>query len=514
MSNTVIPRQQGDDYQAKYFWFKACNLFFQNSTATRIAWEHNNAPGFDDISVYYEPAILDKTTGGEITGKFYQVKFHVDHNKGFTCDALMDSEFIGNKTESILQRLQKNFKKDKEVFEKSLYYIVNTWGIDHSDELRKLVNNSGAINLKKLFDNTGDTSAMGKIRSKWKKHLKITDNEELRTLLSGLRIRHSSHGPEELMEQLNFRFLALGVQPFSETQRATSLTNLIQQLHAEERNVFTKDELIDILKREKLIIKQKEQEKVYKIGVRSFKKGTDVITAETDEYLCLLEHFTERFASDDQLWQSAILPSLVKFSEGVVAKNLPLLIHLDTHHSIAFALGYHMDIKSGVKTSVVQKTAKGRIIFEPDHTSEDYLQNETNLNWQFQEVKVDENANDIVLSLSVTHDISNDVLEFASDNIPGISRIVSASILSKPSPVSIRNGNHIALAVQELISKIREGRSASEKKGTLHLFIAAPNAFLFSLGQQIKSLGKIKLYEFDFESTRTGTYNISIQLPI
>lgn len=27
MANAVIARNQGDDYQAKYFWLKACRLF-------------------------------------------------------------------------------------------------------------------------------------------------------------------------------------------------------------------------------------------------------------------------------------------------------------------------------------------------------------------------------------------------------------------------------------------------------------------------------------------------------
>ena len=152
MSNAVIARQQGDDYQAKFFWYTACKLYLQNSTAVKVAWEYNDSPGFDDVSIYYNPAILDKTTGLEIHSEFFQVKFHVDHSKGFTCDALMDPAFIGNTTESLLQRLHKNLKKDPVTFNRSKFYIINTWGIDHSDTFKILVDNNGAIRMNILFD--------------------------------------------------------------------------------------------------------------------------------------------------------------------------------------------------------------------------------------------------------------------------------------------------------------------------------------------------------------------------
>ncbi|SAL09202.1 hypothetical protein AWB64_00101 [Caballeronia sordidicola] len=48
----------------------------------------------------------------------------------------------------------------------------------------------------------------------------------------------------------------------------------------------------------------------------------------------------------------------------------------------------------------------------------------------------------------------------------------------------------------------------------LHLFIAAPNAFTFFLGQRQPGLGKITLYEYDFEGANGGGYKPSLSLPI
>jgi hypothetical protein len=70
------------------------------------------------------------------------------------------------------------------------------------------------------------------------------------------------------------------------------------------------------------------------------------------------------------------------------------------------------------------------------------------------------------------------------------------------------------VAVQELISYVRGVRTPAQRTGAIHLFMAAPNAFAFFLGQQAKPLGKIILYEFDFEQSKTGTYEPVISLPV
>ena len=47
-----------------------------------------------------------------------------------------------------------------------------------------------------------------------------------------------------------------------------------------------------------------------------------------------------------------------------------------------------------------------------------------------------------------------------------------------------------------------------------HLFIAAPNGFTFFAGQRAIVLGPTRLYEFDFEGERGGTYRPSLTLPL
>ncbi len=66
--------------------------------------------------------------------------------------------------------------------------------------------------------------------------------------------------------------------------------------------------------------------------------------------------------------------------------------------------------------------------------------------------------------------------------------------------------------MQALALQINQSRNLS--RAPLHLFIAAPNAFTFLLGQRQPSLGKTPLYEFDFEGAHGGGYKTSLSLPV
>ncbi|MGA2495981.1 MAG: SAVED domain-containing protein [Roseiarcus sp.] len=50
--------------------------------------------------------------------------------------------------------------------------------------------------------------------------------------------------------------------------------------------------------------------------------------------------------------------------------------------------------------------------------------------------------------------------------------------------------------------------------GLTHLFVAAPNAFTFFLGQRQPVLGKVCLYEFDFDGERDRSYVRALSLPL
>jgi len=91
MANNVLARQAGDDYQAKFFWLHASRLNIPHTCVKQVAWEMNGTFGFDDVVVYYDPASKDPS-GGDVIQECYQVKFHVDHKRGFSWEALREAE--------------------------------------------------------------------------------------------------------------------------------------------------------------------------------------------------------------------------------------------------------------------------------------------------------------------------------------------------------------------------------------------------------------------------------------
>jgi hypothetical protein len=83
----------------------------------------------------------------------------------------------------------------------------------------------------------------------------------------------------------------------------------------------------------------------------------------------------------------------------------------------------------------------------------------------------------------------------------------------EPGPNSIRGGAHVLRLAQALLPRM-QSRRPSERGGKLHLFCAAPNAFMVYLGQLSTVLGSIVLYEYAFRAVDSyGKYQRSIELP-
>ena len=79
-----------------------------------------------------------------------------------------------------------------------------------------------------------------------------------------------------------------------------------------------------------------------------------------------------------------------------------------------------------------------------------------------------------------------------------------------PCSNAILNGTHAHYLANKVCDALVK-RTTPEKRGKLHIFAAAPNGFMFFLGQQSRGFGKCILYEYDFEGVDTGTYSPSFK---
>src|SRR5690606_30509995 len=116
-------------------------------------------------------------------------------------------------------------------------------------------------------------------------------------------------------------------------------------------------------------------------------------------------------------------------------------------------------------------------------------------------------AGESALAIGLTHDIKNDVMCFVRESLPSVGHIVLALPVDGPASLAVRDGPHAAKLANQLIQYLRSNGIGLSVKNCVHIFSAAPNGFVFSLGRKMQSVPYWKLYEFDFGSGIVGAYS-------
>lgn len=242
------------------------------------------------------------------------------------------------------------------------------------------------------------------------------------------------------------------------------------------------------------------------IGVKSFTRGAENLEEDTESCLSFINKFDGRKIKGEYDWNKDIYRNLEEFLLTNTSNKHAYQIFLDTHASIAFAVGRILDSKSGINVFPIQKSStNGTVLWDVKLSSK---RNYTN--WDISHEKFNENQYDSALVLNVTRNIYDDVVKFIKENNLSIGRIINCT----PSDVgatnfSIEDGTHATALANSVYNAIGR-RSTVERRATLHIFAAAPNAFMFFLGQNSVGFGKCILYEYDFEQRNSCTYSQSI----
>src|SRR5690606_26063022 len=97
MADSVVARQQGDDFQARLFWMNAVHLLDDKSSIQKVLYE-TGPKAFDDVVVMHsaEGARQDHR-GRPILIDHMQCKWHVRPGD-FGYEHLTDPEFSGGQT--------------------------------------------------------------------------------------------------------------------------------------------------------------------------------------------------------------------------------------------------------------------------------------------------------------------------------------------------------------------------------------------------------------------------------
>lgn len=503
MSNSVTPKWHGDNYQARIFWENVLNLLDSTSGVKEVSFEADGPKAFDDVVVKYDPPRVSGRTH-RVTADYHQVKWHVEYGGRFGFKDFIDPSFIGATSFSILQRLQ---QARKNATADACFTFVTVYRVTDNDQLGQLISGvDKSLLVEKLFDGTTDKSRMGEVRKLWREHLQLSTDDELREIVTGLRIFEGHRSLDELRAQINLKAQVVGLLTCDKNSDFR-YDELARQLKSKNLNVLTRAILEKFCQEEGLLVGKTtiDTDPFLVIAIRSFLGiAADIVGAAPENTLMLVEHFNQRYLREGADWQSDIRPKVNAFLQSSSKKSPRLRIILDAHASIAFLAGAILDFKSATEVELIQKGRVGSRTWRADDRSAGPT--------SFPVFTVTEDSigrgQEIAIAINISHDVEGHAKKYISTTLPGVGTLVSFSLPTGPGQQSISSGSHAA-ALSEQVSKTIRGLKTDDSDITIHIFAACPNAFLFFLGQHHQGIAPCIVYEFDFDRRGNKSYQPS-----
>lgn len=502
----VGARTEGDVYQGLFFWRQAAALLIPDSKVRQVSLEHDEASGVDDVAVFYETPGVD--AGGWLaSADFYQLKYHVDRRDAYSADALVDPSFINAKL-SLLQRFHQAYVQISGSHKGFRLHLASNWRWKDDDALASALREYDG-RLPDGFFTSSDGSQLGRARESWRAHLSL-HKDDFEAFGRTLRLQLDHFGRRHFREMVHDRLAAAGLRPPNGDQVASTYESLIQQFLMNGINSFDSVSLRELCVREGLV---KEADSAIRpmptIGVRSFVRFAERLEEETDEFTCITEHFEGRQPLVASSWRQAAQKVMVFFGDPTRRARLRASEHamlLECHGSLAALAGYELSRNSGCSVFPVQKPQ--RALWKPNQP----IDTNTTSAWASTAIARDGSSPDIAVALSVSNDITQDVIRYLdASGAPAVRSLVCMQPAGGIGQASIEGPDHALKLAADLIAAMRGTRPMPSAR--VHLFTSAPNSLLFFIGQFREALGRVVLYEYDFGFERHCTYQPSIALP-
>lgn len=505
MAQANVARRQGDDFQARIFWLNAASLLDPASPVIRVAYEFG-PKAFDDILIEYDPVEAPRDhEGAPIRIEHVQCKWHTRAGT-FGYRDLVDPAFINANQHSLLERVRQAQLTHTPAENGLRFELKTNWRIRSEDPLLDLIGKSSdAINIDRLFTGKTDRSRMGRVRKLWRTHLDVNDS----TLRQIVRMFAIAETPESLMtlrQRLDERFAVVGLKRVSPSCSAFLYDDLIAKLLAQGCINFDQDSFREMAHREGILTNPVEVENVPSIGVRSFMHEIDRLENRCHRILDLVPYFDGRYIRIEADWERRISPKLRTFLLDAARSGDRLRLVLDTHVSLAFAAGVFLNIKSGKRIEIEQRTG-GRRFWSTDDDEPD----PTWSRFVFEDEIIPGGGDEIAVATSLTHDVSVGVRNFVQGRLPRVGWILHAKPETGTSQKSVRCGQHSWQLAESVVRHVLAVRNQGYRASPVHVFIAGPNGFVFFLGQQL-AIGPVRIYEWDFEGQRGGGYSLGLSV--
>jgi len=503
MTLAIIPRRDGDAFQARQFFYYASDMLRAAPMVRRVGFEAGPR-GFDDFWVDYVPGKGPGDAHGDAVGReHFQCKWHASHGDYGYLD-LIEPSFINAESVSLLQRALAGYTTFAPTGTNARFSLMSNWRPKATDALEKLVNTrTMGLKLDVLAKGKTNRSEMTRLRKAWCEHLGI-DEDTLSRLARSLAFRVVVSSPEEQRHILNLAFEAAGLATVPLASHTLPHDDLVFQWAAQGRQEYDATQFRELCDAQNLLASPKPRAVAY--GIKSFEHPIDPIEERCDAVLNLLPSFNQRFLKDDTDW-AELYPKLWTFLLDAARASSHLRLIVDTHATLAFAAGSVLNTKSG-RTVELEQRSGGRETWQTTSLYDGKPRPPLSV----ERTKLGD-GRDIVVALGVTHAIAAKVREYADANLPHASVMLSCTVDGRSGQATVEDGAHAAELADQLAAAIKDTRTAGALQ-RVHLFIAAPNGLAFMAGQRAASMGTVTLYEFDFAGERSGSYEPSLTLPL
>lgn len=499
----VAARIEGDVFQGMFFWLEASKLLRPTSRVARVVLEYDKAAGVDDVAVQYAAPGID-ACGRRCAADYYQIKYHVDRSSSYSASSFCDPGFIGA-TRSLLQRFQDARLRLGDAEGWHRLHLVSNWGWAPDDALCPVLRESDEGALPDRFFSAGPRSALGKIRNTWREHLELGE-QDFEDFARRLRLGVDRLGRRGLKESLNDRLFSVGLREISSDHAHNPYDSLTQQFLMNGTNEFDPESFRAMCAQQGLFADSAPPVGPPVIGIRSFMRFAERMEDECASFVCVATAFEGRHLRAQREWREAVVPAVKTFLNDPSFRGAEHHLLLECHTSVAFLAGYELDRKSGAEVFPVQKGVR-RGLWKPSMTLDGTVSDRPG--WEVNPHSVSSSAPDVAVAVSVARDVLADVTAFAA-TIPSLCAIVDVRV-AEFGPRAVVDADHAVALADALAEVIRRHRPSTG--ATVHLFIAAPNGLTFFLAQHRAALGRVQLYEFDFDGAQGGSYTPSLRLP-
>lgn len=496
----IAARISGDDYQARFFWYQAAQLLYADSRIEKVIIEHDEACHIDDIAVYFK-APGRRDSAHDSAADFFQVKYHVDQKRSYSAKMMLDPTIIGSTAKSLLQRFFEAYLALKGSIPWFTLNLVSNWIWESNDNLAKSIRDSGA--LPDEFFCASNKSQLGKIRDAWTDHLG-TDTATFSEFGRRLRLKLNYFGNNDLNSALSDRLFRAGLVPIDSGCLVCPYDDLARKLIVSGSTSFDTASLLSLCNRENLIQNPAAPRSVRTIGVRSFLPFAESMENETDAFVCVSENFDGRHARSDNSWGIASL-SIKKFIDsqrGLINKDHKVL--LDCHPSLALLTGYMI-------TSRAPAYPAGQRPKQDIQKPSAHIGTSSKDLWIQKATSVLADSSNLAVIISVTHQIAPDVHSFIREQKFDSVSILELTPATGIGPSSVKDADHALGLATSLIQIIRDYKINGKRT---QIFMSAPNFLTFFIGQQMRAIGDVDLYEYDFDGPEPRAYRPSISFPI